>query len=317
MPVVVSVVGASVVALVVVLLAQWAGKPAVMGDPEPAERWFVDRVARVRGARRFVRALDRHVWGGAMVGLAFVAVLGAAVLVGGILSAVDDDGGFARFDRAVAEWGSEHATPLSTDVLTFITHLGDTVLLVVLMTLVGVLVVWRQNGHRWSVLGFLLTVGVGVSLINNALKWIVARDRPDIDQLVGSGGSSFPSGHSAAAAACWAALALVVSSRMWLWRRRWVAAIAVAVAVLVAASRVMLGVHWLTDVIAGVVVGWTWFFLVALVFGGRLQRFGEPLERMAPDHQDHHDQDHHDHHDRHDHDDDDDRVDEPAQGVLT
>lgn len=283
MPIVVSVVGASIVALVVVLLAQLADKPAVVGDPAPMERWFVDHVARIPGARRVVHSLDRHVWGGAMVGLAFGAVLGAAALVGWILSTVDDDRGFARFDTAVAEWGSEHATPLSSDVLRLITYLGSSVLLLILMTVVGLVVVWRRAGHRWSVLGFLLTVGIGVSLINNALKWMVMRDRPQIDQLVGSGGSSFPSGHSAAAAACWAALALVVSSRMWLRHRRFIAAAAVAIAVLVAASRVLLGVHWLTDVIAGVIVGWTWFFLVALVFGGRLQRFGEPAKRISPD----------------------------------
>jgi undecaprenyl-diphosphatase len=49
----------------------------------------------------------------------------------------------------------------------------------------------------------------------------------------------------------------------------------------VAASRALLGVHWLTDVVAGVAVGWGWFLLVALVFGGRIQRLGEPVERAA------------------------------------
>ena len=57
--------------------------------------------------------------------------------------------------------------------------------------------------------------------------------------------------------------------------------LAVGIACLVAASRALLGVHWLTDVVAGLAVGWTWFFLVAVIFGGRLQRFGEPAERVA------------------------------------
>jgi membrane-associated phospholipid phosphatase len=38
-------------------------------------------------------------------------------------------------------------------------------------------------------------------------------------------------------------------------------------------------VHWLTDVIAGLIVGWSWFFIVAVIFGGRLQRFGDPAVR--------------------------------------
>ena len=40
-------------------------------------------------------------------------------------------------------------------------------------------------------------------------------------------------------------------------------------AVVVAASRALLGVHWLTDVIAGLALGWGWFLLCALAFGGR------------------------------------------------
>lgn len=284
MPVIVSAVGAAVAALVVVLLAEWLGRPDTVAiDPEPTERWLVRALSRRPRTRRVVRALDRRVWGGAMVALGFVVVLAAAGLVGWILSTIDDDRGFARFDESLAEWGSEHATTASTEVLQAITYLGDTLVLLVLMTVVGLVAAWRRPGFHWSVLGFLLTVGVGVSLVNNALKWMIMRDRPDVDHLVGSGGSAFPSGHTAAAAACWAAVALVVSARMRVDTRRWIAALAIAVAVLVAASRVMLGVHWLTDVIAGLVVGWTWFFLVALIFGGRVTRIGEPVERVNAD----------------------------------
>ncbi len=50
------------------------------------------------------------------------------------------------------------------------------------------------------------------------------------------------------------------------------------IAVAVAAARVALGVHWTTDVIAGLFVGCTWFALCAIAFGGRVLRFGEPVE---------------------------------------
>jgi undecaprenyl-diphosphatase len=280
MPVVASVLGASLCALLVVLAAEWTSA-SVAGDTESTERWFVGHAGQVRGLRRVVAALDRYVWGGAMVGFGLLTVLLAGAGIGWIFSTIDEDAGFARFDESVAEWGSEHATEASTATLKAITHLGDTPVLLVGMALLGLVLVVRRPGHRWSVLGFLLVVGVGVSVINNTLKWLVMRDRPAVDHLVDSGGTSFPSGHSAAAAACWAAVALVVSRRMRVGTRRFAAALAVAIAVAVAASRVMLGVHWLTDVVAGLIVGWAWFFVVALVFGGRIQRFGEPAERMA------------------------------------
>jgi undecaprenyl-diphosphatase len=50
----------------------------------------------------------------------------------------------------------------------------------------------------------------------------------------------------------------------------------VAVAITVSGTRILLGVHWLTDVLAGVAIGWAWFALCSLAFGGRLLDFGAP-----------------------------------------
>lgn len=259
------------------LLASRPGRRAAPLDTEQQERWLVRHApARLRPA---LRVVDRRVAGGAVVAVSFVVVFGGALIVGWVADSIDRNDGFARWDRSAAEWGAAHAAS-SSDVLEAITELGSTGPLLVMMAVVGLAMVRRRG---WGPAGYLALVGIGVSALNNGLKALVDRERPDIGRLSSFAGPSFPSGHSAAAAACWAALALVVLSRSSRGVRAVGAVTAVFVAAAVAATRVLLGVHWLTDVIAGVVVGWTWFFLCTLVFGGRLLRFGEPADRIARD----------------------------------
>ena len=92
-------------------------------------------------------------------------------------------------------------------------------------------------------------------------------------------GPSFPSGHSATAAALYAAVALVLARGRSPRTRALLAGGAAGIAVGVACSRVMLGVHWLSDVIAGLAFGWAWFSVCAIGFGGRFLRFGAPVEK--------------------------------------
>jgi undecaprenyl-diphosphatase len=190
---------------------------------------------------------------------------------------VESNRGFARWDSSIAAWGADNASAVTTDLLRTVTHLGDTILVVIVMAVVAANDYRRS--HRGAVIGFMATVAGGVVVINNALKWLIDRDRPVVQHLIGSAGSSFPSGHSATAAAGWAAIALIGARWVPPRFRWWLAAGAITIAVAVAASRALLGVHWFTDVVAGLIVGWTWFFVVAVIFGGRLQRFGDPAVR--------------------------------------
>ena len=56
---------------------------------------------------------------------------------------------------------------------------------------------------------------------------------------------------------------------------------AVTIAVAVACSRVMLGLHWMSDVIAGLAFGWAWFGICAIAFGGRFLVLGAPVRQAA------------------------------------
>src|SRR4029077_18389318 len=121
-------------------------------------------------------------------------------------------------------------------------------------------------------------VVVGQVLVVNLTKVVVDRSRPDIHQLTGFSGASFPSGHAATAAATFAAVALLLGRGRSHRTKAFLVAATAAIAVAVATTRVMLGVHWLTDVIAGLAMGWGWFALTSIAFGGRLLAFGQPAK---------------------------------------
>lgn len=247
-------------------------------DPKAEERALVRSLWRHPRFRRFLRErFDRQSAGGFFLTLGFLLVFAVSLVLGALLDMIDSNEGLARLDKSVAEWGSHNASSSTVDVLQWLTHLGSTVVVLVALVVAGLYDFMRHRNR--DVLLFLAAVGGGEWLLNNGLKLLVSRERPDILRLVSASGSSFPSGHSAAAAAGAAAVALVLGRDRHRRTRAVLAASAALVAVAVATSRALLGVHWLTDVIAGVVVGWGWFLLVATLFGGRLQRLGDPVVR--------------------------------------
>ncbi len=248
-------------------------------DPEAEERWLLRWLGSHPRWGRTARSIDERVAGGLMLVISLGSILAAALAVGLLFDMVDASAGLARWDRSVAEWGSRNATERSTGLLDVLTDLGGyPVVWIIALVVAAVDVATRRNLH---VVGFLVVVLVGISIMNNGLKLVVDRERPDVVHLVSASGSSFPSGHSAAAAAAWCAFALVVGRRRRRSVRALLAGFAAVISFAVAASRALLGVHWMTDVLAGLVVGWTWFLLSALIFGGRLQHLGEPLTRGA------------------------------------
>jgi undecaprenyl-diphosphatase len=173
-------------------------------------------------------------------------------------------------DQSVAQWSDESFGASAHRALTYVTDLGETWMVAIVATVVAVVDLIRRR-NLWTPF-FLLLAILGDKLLTQELKQIVDRARPTFEPIAATLGPSFPSGHSSTAAASWAAFAFVAA--LWWGRRSWalLTGLAVAIAVAVAATRVFLDVHWLTDVIGGLALGWAWFAACALALSSRLRQ---------------------------------------------
>ena len=204
------------------------------------------------------------------------AVVGAAAVgIGVLLTMIRTRSGLQSVDVRLARFGAEHATGFSTEVLRRLSEIGGT-RGVILLALVACAVECRRGQAR-AVVMFLTLVVAGQFALSNGIKYLVERARPDFDRLTGFAGTSFPSGHSTAAAATLAAIALVTTRRRSPRVKTGAAALAAGLATMVGATRVFLGVHWFTDVVAGLLLGWGWFAMCSIAFGGRMLIFGLPV----------------------------------------
>jgi undecaprenyl-diphosphatase len=280
-------------AVIVVVLSVAAGAALVAGAvawalpnfdpaaPHASTRAVVATAVRETEAHpRFAANVRTRLDPASLTGLALTVALAlaiaGAIAVGALLVMVQRDAGLARYDLGAANWGASHASPTSTDFLRTVSLLGGTACMIV-VAVVAAIAESRRTRTR-AVIGFLALVVGGQLVLMNLTKFIVDRPRPDIQQLTGFSGASFPSGHSTTAAATFAAIALLVGRGRPRWVKAALAASAAGIAAAVATSRVLLGVHWFTDVLAGLAMGWGWFALCSIAFGGRVLRFGRPAE---------------------------------------
>jgi undecaprenyl-diphosphatase len=232
------------------------------------------------GVRRFVaNRLDAEVVTGLALTAALVVIVAAGLLVAGLAVAVRHLEGLSDVDSAAALWANRHGGALQHRLLEAASTLASTGGAVVIAVAVCV-VEWVRVPSRMIPV-FLAVVTIGDSLVTNAVKGAIDRARPAIDPVAATLGPSFPSGHSSTAASLFAAVALLAGRRRGVRARAALAGAAVGIAVAVACSRVMLDLHWTSDVVAGLALGWGWFAACAIAFGGWLLDFGAPVERAA------------------------------------
>ncbi len=255
--------------------------PVVGQEPSQAAADMVAQEAAERPwlRRLLAQRLDAEAATGLVLTLALALAVGGGLVVGVLAYLMRSSGTLVSIDRSAGQWGQDHATSWSTDVIQRVTDLGGTWFVLLLAAVVCV-VEYVRVPNRWIPV-FLLTVLVGEVVLVNAVKELLHRVRPTFNPIAETLGPSFPSGHSATAAALYAAVALVLARRRSPRTRSLLAGAAVGIAIGVAASRVLLGVHWLSDVVAGLAFGWGWFAVCAIAFGGRFLSFGQPAKKAA------------------------------------
>lgn len=189
-------------------------------------------------------------------------------------------GDTANFDDAVRNYIHSFASPALTNLMHIASFLGSTIFLIIFGTIIVVFFLFLKR-RRPAAIFAITTVGSGILI--STLKLLFKRSRPEpfFDAILPAS-FSFPSGHSLGALCFYLALAAIITVRI---ENRvaqiatWLAA--VLIVLLIGISRIYLGVHFPSDVIAGYAVGLIW--VVTIAVGDRLihVRDKSVLEREA------------------------------------
>ncbi|MBW3554755.1 MAG: phosphatase PAP2 family protein, partial [Gemmatimonadetes bacterium] len=232
-----------------------------------------DRRSRERGPGRraadalyaFLRFIARHVrgaYGAVLTYLSFSFFIGLGAMWG--FAAIADEvlkGTTQRFDEAVLSWVATHRTEFLDQLALEVTALGNSATLAVLV-LVASSFLWLTH-HRLSV-ALLFTALAGGGLLNWLLKDIFDRPRPDVVEWgTEVASASFPSGHAMSAMIAYASVAYLGGRLEPTRLMRALTWLFAALLILgIGGSRIYLGVHYPSDVVAGFIAGLAWLAFV-------------------------------------------------------
>ncbi len=213
-----------------------------------------------------------------MFGITLILV---AVPFSYLLFEVLRNGPFTRFDETTATSLHRHVVghPHLIQVLDGLSLLGKPLLLAACIAVGAAFAYWRGR-HRLAL--FLVVTAIGGGLVDSGVKILVNRPRPVLDTpLAHAFGKSFPSGHAMSSTVTYGALLLVflpVVPRAW----RWLAFTLTALLVLaIGASRLLLGVHFVSDVAGGYLLGLAWLLGSASLFNIWRQERGAPAVDLS------------------------------------
>lgn len=236
------------------------GPPLLEPEPDGVAERFASRVGPENPVRVFVVAL--------LVGYALLVT--AMVFLGfTLIHLILPLGGLAEADADVSEWLADNRSPAQEDA----SWVGSTLAGGhVIPAVIGLCLAFFLITKRWLLAAFVLFAVVLESATYRATSMIVDRDRPDVERLEQLPvHDSYPSGHTAASVALYGGLLLLLVSRIQSTAFRVVAVlVGIAIPLFVGWSRLYRGMHHVTDVGAGVLMGLA--VLVIIVFVARATR---------------------------------------------
>jgi membrane-associated phospholipid phosphatase len=216
----------------------------------------------------------------ALLLISFAVLLGCAVACGELLELVERSDGSTGFDSSITSWMVAHRT----DALTTLAHALSTVgSQTILIPVAGVVAAALLVRRRFVLAGLLIAAWAGGIGLYSLTKLFVQRQRPPMDIWLTDVGrtTSFPSGHATQSLATFLGLALVGAA--WLAKPAWPARLlALVLAAGVGWSRVYLGVHWTTDVMAGWLIAATWITLLVWLARRAAGRFAGRRASRTP-----------------------------------
>lgn len=211
----------------------------------------------------------RHAAPGALAAaaLGLLVALGAALVFAGISEDVIEHDGAAITDPQRLAWITRHRSGALVTSSRVLNDLGSVAVVLAIAVLISAFLLWRRVPIGAAITPLVAVVSAGAFAAG--IKLIVDRARPSAAyQLVAEADPSFPSGHATGSTALGVSAAVLVA--IYLLRRPLarvaVLALGTVVPIAVAASRLELGVHWPTDVIAGLALGATVALAVTATF---------------------------------------------------
>jgi undecaprenyl-diphosphatase len=200
-----------------------------------------------------------HFFDGQLV-VGLLVFIGMTLILAGIAEYVVTGRPLILLDQQLSMWIARNRSPQLTTFFIIVTSLGSTAIAIVITTVVGIYLL-RRRERRWFAAIILSIVG-GVTL-NRFLKLAFQRARPELDDPIRTfAGYSFPSGHTVTATVVYGVVALFLFTRVKSLRSRVIVITSATLLILlVGFSRIYLGAHYLSDVLAAIAEGVAWISL--------------------------------------------------------